>query len=134
MPLFTIWANRLVEVTAGRGTDPANIWIGLSTTVPGVDGSNWNEVPEAAYGGYARATLAGAMAAANGGYTTNNAVISFPTAQIGSAVVAAIGFFTDPVGGPDTNGRAFVVVQPALLIEAGRAPKFDPVTLTFSTF
>lgn len=132
MPLFTPWANRLIEATLGAQVDPQSVWIGLSTTVPAPDGTNWTEVADAQYGGYARVTLAGLMGGAAGGLAANTAPVEFPVPSVGGAVIAAVGLFTDPVAGPGSAGRLFRAVQPAVQIIAGRRPKFDPNTLTLS--
>lgn len=132
MPLFIPWANKVLELTLGRDLVAANIWVGLSTTVPGADGTNWTEVADAAYGGYSRISLAGAFGFPSGGLVGNSGPILFPIPTTGGAVVAAVGLFTDPVLGPALSGRAFRALSPAVQIIAGRQPKFDPLALTLS--
>lgn len=132
MDLFIRWANRLIDASLGSQIDPGSVWVGLSTTVPGVDGSNWTEVPSDGYGGYARASLASLIPSASSGLASNNQVIQFPVPQSGGAVIAAVGLFDHPTLGPTQAGRMFSALQPALLIVAGQAPEIRASTLTLS--
>lgn len=133
MSLFDRWANKLVEATRGDRIDPASVWIGLSTTVPKQDGTNWNEVTEAGYGGYARVSLAGLMSSAAGGLTLNNTLISFPVPRTGGGIVAAVGLFSHPTDGPAVAGRMFAALTPGVLIVAGRQPEIGASALTLSS-
>lgn len=132
MYLFTRWANKLIDASLGNRIDPSGIWIGLSTKVPGTDGSGWVEVDDAKYGGYARVNVAGLIPGAAGGLTMNNAPIDFPIPTIGGAMIGAIGVFSDPTAAPNVAGRFFVPLQPAILIVAGRRPEIRASSFSIS--
>lgn len=132
MHLFLPWANRLIEVTLGAQADPASVWIGLSTTVPNADGTNWNEVGADGYGGYARASLAGLMSIAGAGLALNNTLVAFPVPTSGGAVIAAAGLFSHPTQGVSLAGRTFKALAPAITIVAGRRPEIRASTLSIS--
>lgn len=80
MPLATAEANRLLDAQVGKTayTLPT-IYVGLSSTVPTIAGTN---VTEPSGGAYARvATTAATWAAAASGATSNALAITFPAAS-----------------------------------------------------
>lgn len=133
MDLFIRWANKLVDASLGDRINPSGIWVGLSTTVPLEDGSNWTEVNErSGYGGYARVSLATFIPPASNGLAMNNTVIDFPLATTGGAIIAAAALFSDPALPPSQAGRAFKAIQPGILVVAGRRIQIRASSLKIS--
>lgn len=132
MDLFLRWANKLTDATLGERINPSGVWVGLSTTVPGQDGSNWTEVEQRGYGGYARVSLATLMSAAAAGVSMNTTVVDFPLATSGGAVIAAVALFDHPTQPPSQSGRTFRALRPGILVVANRRVRIPASTLKIS--
>lgn len=122
MPITTQFANQILNALLQGAQIPAEGgWIGLSSTVPNLDGTNWTELGAADFGNYGRASLSGLVSSGSSGSGTNGGQVNFPVPTVGGGNVAAWGVWTAPTGG---TLRGFVAQQPALPIVAGRAVRF----------
>lgn len=137
--LFRAQALGITGSTAGAGSGPANLYIGLFTTNPTDAGGG----VEVSGGSYARVTLASALTAWAGtqaaasttassgtsGTTSNNAAITFPVPTANWGVITGFGIFDAVSGG---NLLIYGALTTSKTVNNGDpAPSFAAAALSF---
>jgi hypothetical protein len=109
-------------------TMPAHLWLGLSTTEPNEDGTNFTEHTIGS-DGYARVDIAGSSFwnAASGGSVTNKIAIAFAEASGSWGTISHIGLFTASTGGTLLCGGA---LTSPVAVAANQIFRFPIGTLT----
>lgn len=137
--LFRGQAIGITGASAGAGSGPTNLYIGLFTAAPSDTGGG----TEVTGGSYARVTFAsslvnwaGTQAAASttastgtSGTTSNNAIIAFPAPTANWGVITHFGIF-------DATSAGNLLIWGALTVSktvnnGDAAPEFSASTLTF---
>lgn len=106
---------------------PATVYVGLSTTTPNDDGSNFTEPVG---GAYARAAVTNNLTnwpAAVSGTKQNGTLISFPEATLAWGTITFVGIFDAPSGGNMLMKGALSVPR---VIEIGDTAQFPPNNIT----
>ncbi len=94
--------NEMLDAQFSRAAltlNPATLYVGLSTTTPADDGSNFTEPGSGSYARVAITNNATEFPAASAGSKTHANDITFPTATAGWGTVTHFGFFTASSGG-----------------------------------
>lgn len=101
----------------GAFTQPTNIYVALSTTDPGDDGST---IAEPSGGSYAR-TVMNSWNAASGGATANTSAITFPTATASWGTITHFALFDASTLG---NMLAHGALTTSKAVGTGDTPEF----------
>ncbi len=137
--LFRGQALGLANSSAGAGSGPTNLYVGL-ITAPGSDAAVGTEVSG---GGYARVQVACSLAnwagtqgvgtttvsTGSSGTTSNNNAITFPTPSAAWGQVVEWGLFDSAAGGTEVIRAA--LTQPKTINNGDPAPYFAAGTLTY---
>ena len=122
MPITKTYANTILSSLF------SSAYIGLSTTMPSVDGSGVNEPP--ASSGYNRvAASAGGFSSSNGAIT-NNAYIYFPEASASWGTITYVCVFDG--NSQSSRLRYFGALTVAKEVEANSVPLFRPQSINIS--
>ena len=84
---------------AASWTPPGTLYVGLSTTTPNSDGSNFTEPVGAGYGRVSLASSSVSWGAASGRLSSSQVEVLFPTPTGSWATLTHVGFFTAVSGG-----------------------------------
>lgn len=132
MPFTAYFSNKALGLLFGGTAFPLpNVYVGLSTTVPNNDGSNFTEVTGV---GYSRVLIDNDNPASwsnppSGSQTANKAAVTFPQAGGSWGNVVAFGLFDAPNAG---NLLAHAPLAQPKVIGTGDVPSFAVDTLVIS--
>ena len=121
--------NELLDHVLGPGayTAPGTVYVGLSTTVPLDDGTNFTEPVGGAYARVAVANTPANWPAASGGAKSNANNISFPEATLSWGSILYVGIFDAISGGNLLMTGALSVPK---TIDTGDVAQFNPGNVT----
>lgn len=104
---------------------PGTLYVGVSSTAPGMDGTGFTEPADSAY---SRVQLTGMGSPANG-VVTNTAYINFPESVKNWGVMTHFGIFDAKSAG---NLLMYGKLEPSRTVESASAIIFKPGTLKLS--